>query len=193
MVYYNAYILSSNIHIPFFTPLNIYLLKCRQNRLASLYWFSSVLSGRKKAKLQGQYTNLMKGAQRGAQAGKRLFKKQAHTWRRKGHSEFTWEAVPLSHRAVDLVAAIPQSELISKKWNLLIIPAYWLYILFSAKKSSKKCTHPPFCYLWILAIGVFLPVVTLVPSTAMSSVSKSRTLDKRLIIASQWTPEPFIL
>ncbi|KAM3835428.1 RRP12-like protein isoform 1-T1 [Vipera latastei] len=37
------------------------------------------LNRRKKAKLQGQYTNLMKGAQRGAQAGKRLFKKQAHT------------------------------------------------------------------------------------------------------------------
>ncbi|XP_026529245.1 RRP12-like protein [Notechis scutatus] len=37
------------------------------------------LNRRKKAKLQGQYTNLMKGAQRGAQAGKRLFKKQTHT------------------------------------------------------------------------------------------------------------------
>ncbi|XP_070609003.1 RRP12-like protein [Erythrolamprus reginae] len=37
------------------------------------------LNRRKKAKLQGQYTNLMKGAQRGAQAGKRLFKKQTHS------------------------------------------------------------------------------------------------------------------
>uniref|UniRef100_A0A2D4NLC0 Ribosomal RNA-processing protein 12-like conserved domain-containing protein n=2 Tax=Micrurus surinamensis TaxID=129470 RepID=A0A2D4NLC0_MICSU len=36
------------------------------------------LNRRKKAKLQGQYTNLMKGAQRGAQAGKRTFKKQTH-------------------------------------------------------------------------------------------------------------------
>ncbi|XP_063163096.1 RRP12-like protein [Candoia aspera] len=37
------------------------------------------LNRRKKAKLQGQYKNLMKGAQRGAQAGKRLCKKQTHT------------------------------------------------------------------------------------------------------------------
>uniref|UniRef100_A0A2D4LLP1 RRP12-like protein n=1 Tax=Micrurus spixii TaxID=129469 RepID=A0A2D4LLP1_9SAUR len=36
------------------------------------------LNRRKKAKLQGQYTNLMKGAQRGTQAGKRIFKNQTH-------------------------------------------------------------------------------------------------------------------
>lgn len=56
-------------------------------------------------------------------------------------------------------------------------------IIFSGK-NSKKYIHPPVCYLWIFVIGVYMPVVTLVSSTAMSSVSKTRTLGKRLIIAS---------
>lgn len=52
------------------------------------------LSGRKKAKLQGQYKGLMKGAKRGAQAGKRHGKKQPHVWRKVVSSKHTWGVVP---------------------------------------------------------------------------------------------------